>query len=300
VARRRGKIGVALAGLLASGTLAQEGPVYSTDTTLVMVAALVTDVRGAPVSDLSPSEFRLYADGAQQAIQNAWREEELPLVIAVIVDESPSQRPLVSEHRATVEAFLKRLLRAGDRAYVVRVKEEAALVAEFAGRSWGVGQVMIARGEPFGASCVTASGRHLCGETALWNGVFEVARLKLSRFAGARALLILSDGNDTGSFHHFDETLRQVERIGALAYAIRYGEAQADELSRLTRETGGAEFPPPDGDYRTALDRMQSDLRSHYVLTFRPDDAERGTHRLRVEVTRQGLTVRARKEYRVE
>jgi hypothetical protein len=62
VARRQGKIGVALAGLLASGTLAQGGPVYSTDATLVMVPALVTDASGAPVSDLSPSEFRLYTE----------------------------------------------------------------------------------------------------------------------------------------------------------------------------------------------------------------------------------------------
>jgi VWFA-related protein len=123
----------------------------------------------------------------------------------------------------------------------------------------------------------------------------------LSAFAGTKALLILSDGNDTGSIHHLDQALEEVHRAGASVYAIRYpdplSQSVGDGLTRLAAETGGAELAPPAGDYSAAFDSIQHDLRSRYVLTFRPETGGDPTHRLRVEVSRPGLSVRSRLQY---
>jgi VWFA-related protein len=288
--------------LLAPGLFAQDRQIFHADATLVTVPVLVTDARGIPVHDLQANEFRLYDNGVPTAIRHVMLGDELPLGIGIIIDISASQQAFLHEHRTTVDAFLTRLLRPGDRAFIVTVNEDVVLQSEFIGRPSGPSQILVARGgEPLGVPCSTLSGRHLCGGTALWNAVYATAHLKLSPFAGVKALLILSDGIDTGSLHHLDEAIEEVHRAGALAYAIRYpdplSQPAGDGLARLAAETGGAELAPPAGDYTVAFDSIQRDLRSHYVLTFRPETSGELTHRLRVEISRPGLSIRSRLQY---
>lgn len=291
-----------MACLLAPSLLPQEQPIFHADASLVTVPVLVTDARGNPVPDLKPGEFRLYDNGVPREIRSVWLEQELPLAIGILVDISASQRTFLREHQTTVDAFLTRLLRPGDRAFVVAVNENVVLQSEFIGRPYGPSRIPVARGgEPLGEPCPTLKGQRICGGTTLWDAVYETIRLELSRFAGSRALLILSDGNDTGSIHHLDQALEEVHRAGALVYAIRYPDplsGLADGgLSQLAVETGGAEFPAPAGDYAAVLERIQRDLRSQYVLGFRPDGGGESRHLLRVEVSRPGLSVRSRRQY---
>jgi VWFA-related protein len=282
--------------------VAQEQPTFRADAALVTVPVLVTDSRGTPVRDLQSSDFRLYDNDVSREISHVWLEEELPLVVGIIVDVSASQRSFLHEHRAAVDAFIARILHPGDRAFVVAVNQNVVAESEFVGRPSGVSQVLLPHGgQPLGEPCGVLRGRNLCGGTALWNAVYAAAHIKLSRYTGARALLILSDGNDTGSTHHLDQALDEVHRTGVLAYAIRYPDpltrTSDDGLARLAAETGGAEFPAPYGDYAPIFDRIERDLRSHYVLAISPSAATDGLHRLRVEVKRPGLTVRARRQY---
>ena len=277
-------------------------PAFRADAALVTVPVLVTDAKGAPVRDLQPREFRLFDNGAPRDIQHVWFEEQLPLVIGIVVDVSASQRSFLREHRAAVDAFVNRILRTGDRAFIVAVNENVRLQAEFIGRPAGASQVFLLRGQQaLGKPCGTIHGRSLCGGTALWNAVYAAAHEKLSRYTGSKALLILSDGNDTGSTHHLDQALEEVQRAGALVYSVRYPDPLShisDEgLARLAAETGGAEFTAPDGNYDAIFDRIERDLRSRYVLGVPPSEAADPVHRLRVAVTRPGLTVRARQQY---
>ena len=293
-----------LLSLLPLGLAAQGEPVFRAESTLVTVPVLVTDSRGAPVGDLRADEFRLFDNGEPRAISHVWFERELPLVIAIVVDISASQHAFLREHRAAVDAFLAGLLRPGDRAFVVAVNRSVVLESEFIRRQAGLGQVVLPPGgQPLGISCTTLTGRSLCGDTALWDAIYSVTRSELARFAGARALLVLSDGNDTGSIHGFDQALAEVRRVGALVYAIRYPDRlthiAGEQLSRLAQDTGGAEFSPPAGDYSATLDRIQLDLRSHYVLGMTPGSGIGPRHDLRVEVTRPNLTVRFRRQYLV-
>jgi hypothetical protein len=163
--------------LLAPGLLAQDRQIFHADATLVTVPVLVTDARGIPVNDLQANEFRLFDNGVPTEIRHILLEDELPLVIGIIIDISASQRAFLREHQATVDAFLIRLLRPGDRAFIVTVNEDVVVQSEFIGRPSGPSQILVARGgEPLGVPCSTLSGRHLCGGTALWNAVYAGLR----------------------------------------------------------------------------------------------------------------------------
>jgi VWFA-related protein len=290
--------------LLALPWLSQGQQVFRAEVDLVAVPCIVTDRRGAPVTGLGREDFRIYDNGVQQDIRNLWLDRDLPLALGAVIDISQSQSRWIGAHRADVEQFLNRILRPRDRAFVVEVNRDVILRSEVIGSANGVSHVLAAGiGEPLGEPCPKLHGRSLCGETALWNAVYAAAHWKLRSLTGSKALLILSDGNDTGSTHSLNQALEEAQSSDAIVYAIRYPDGAtapaADGLSQLTRETGGLLFDPPEAGYGEILARIEADLRSRYVIGFHSSAASAGAaaHQLKVEVTRPGLTVRARRQY---
>jgi VWFA-related protein len=288
--------------LLTPAMLSQDAPVFRETTTLVTVPCTVTDESGVAISDLNVDDFRLYVDGVRRKIDNLWSEVDIPLLLGVINDVSDGQRNRIPEKDRVVTHLLERVIHGQDRAFVVAVNENITLKSEVSAGPYGLRYRMLATpgGEPLTVSC----GGRVCGGTALWNAVYASAHLKLSGPPANKALLILSDGNDTGSTHHFDAALEEVQQSGAVVYAVKYpdglsADASSDDLHRLTDETGGILFDPPGADYSEIISRIEADLRTHYILGFRPESTGSDTqhHSLKVEVRRSGATVRARREY---
>jgi hypothetical protein len=55
----------------------------------------------------------------------------------------------------------------------------------------------------------------------LWNALYEAALLKLRPVKGTQALLILTDGFDTGSTHTWRQAAVEAHRADATVYAIQ-------------------------------------------------------------------------------
>jgi VWFA-related protein len=291
--------------------LSQDAPVFRETTTLVTVPCAVTDEGGLAINDLGVDDFRLYVDGVRRKIDNFWSEVDLPLLLGVINDVSDSQRNRISEKDRAVTQLLERIIHGRDRAFVVAVNDNVVLKSEVSAGPYGLRYRILAApgGEPLGVPCGALEGAHgrkrpVCGGTALWNAVYASAHLKLSGPAGNKALLILSDGNDTGSTHSFGAALEEVQQSGTVVYAVKYPDtlstdACCDDLRRLTDETGGILFDLHGADFSGIISRIAADLRGRYVLGFRLDSTASETQRrsLKVEVLRSGATVRARREY---
>ena len=253
--------------LLASTMLSQDAPVFRETSTLVTVPCVVTDQRGLTVRGLGIADFRLYVDGALRQIDNLWTEADLPLLLGVINDVSESQRKRASENDHAVTQLLNQVVHRQDRAFVVAVNENVILKSEVSEGSYGLRyRFLPPGGEPLGVPCGALEGDHgrkrpVCGGTALWNAVYASAHLKLNGPAGNKALLILTDGHDTGSTHTFSDALVEVQRSGAVVYAIHYPDAlstdtSSDELRRLTEETGGVLFELHGTDYSEIVSRI--------------------------------------------
>ena len=207
-------------------------------------------------------------------------------------------------------AILDRVLRPGDHAFVVWVNGDIRIWADPTGSVAGVRTQMMANpGDLLGERCGTrpsglpgVAAVSVCGGSPLWNAIYETARLKLRPLGGNKALLMLTDGFDTGSSHTWRQAADEVEHAEASVYAIQYqsglGGRFAPDLYRLLEESGGAWFGAPGGKYDEIVGRMETDLRRRYVLGFRPDPFGGPLrHEVRVEVTRPDLKVRARKAY---
>ena len=299
-----------LACLLAAASSSQDRPAFRTKLDFVTIPCTVVDANGVPVTDLTRDEFRVYDNDTRRIVDNLWLDTDQPLILGVIIDASDSQHEQLAEHHQTALALLERILRPGDRAFVVSVNEDVRVWADLAGTTAEVRRQMAAEpGELLGEPCpkrpaglpgVTPPSE--CGGTPLWNAIYETARLKLRPLPGNKALLILTDGFDTGSTHTWRQAADEVARAEASVYVVQYQSALggrfAPDLSRMLEESGGAWFGAPAGEYQPIVSRIETDLRRRYVLGFRPD-AQSGKvrHDVRVEVTRPDLKVRGRKAY---
>jgi len=289
------------------------------DVGLVTVTCAVADRNGVPAKNLTADDFELHDNGRLQKIDQLWQENDLPLTVGLIVDVSGSQSAFIDQHRRTAGQFLTQVIRPQDRAFIVTVGTDVKLLADLTAspeemrRGLSLMDMFQHAGAQFGESCEATIPLRGCGGTALWNGVYAAAGQKMRWVHGRKALIILSDGLDTGSPHSLSDTVESVQESATVVYAIKYVDhdltpAQAGlssrraytrGLERLTDETGGYTFPDPQDKLTEIFSKIEQDLRSQYVLGFTPPPEARDGrfHKLEVKMTRPDLSVRARVGY---
>lgn len=309
---------LAFAALLAGQTDIQEKPDIQVNVELVTVASSVTDHNGAPVRNLTLADFNLSDNGQPREISNVWQESDLPLTVALIADVSGSQTGYVKDHREAIAQFLKQVIGPRDRAMIVQVAQQAWLVSDLTSSQEAldaalekIGTHQGKQARLVGPTCRNARVPHSCGGTALWHGLYHTA-MALKKITGRKAIVVLSDGIDTGSDVSVTDAVEAAQSAEAVVYSIKYSsparflsigamvaEAVSHGLERVDRETGGLTFPNPGKKTAEVFSRIETDLRGMYVLGFTPPPEARDGkfHKLEVKTTRGNVVVRSRAGY---
>jgi Ca-activated chloride channel homolog len=201
---------------------------------------------------------------------------------------------------------------------IVEVAQQARLISDLTGSQddliaavRGMGTREGRLSPMLGPPCRNTGFHRSCGGTALWHSLYYVAK-ELRPVAGRKAIIILSDGMDTGSDVSLNDLIEMAQSAETVVYSIKYAnpmrflsisgtiaQAVSRGLERLARETGGLNFPNPGRNTSDVFSRIESDLRNMYVVGFTPpDDARDGKfHKLVVKTVRQDLMVRSRAGY---
>ena len=286
---------------------------------LVAVACSVTDRGGSPAKNLRPEDFIVRDNGVPQKLKYLWQESELPLTIGLIVDVSGSQMGFVNQHRETVARFLSQVLGPKDRAFLVQIAQKVRLVTGLTNSIDQLGDgvrtigTRAAKEAPLlGDPCKGHGILFGCGGTALWHGLYFAALLEKRPLTGRKALIVLTDGMDTGSDRSVSDVIEAAQGAETAVYTIKYASparfispalmlrsALSHGLERLAIETGGVPFSHPKDKTPQVFAQIESDLRNLYVLGFTPpDDARDGKfHKLDVKTARPDLVVRTRAGY---
>lgn len=295
-------------------------PDIQVDVTLVRVPFVAVDGNGKPIHDIGREELMLMEDGSPQEIKYLWTESDLPLTVGLVIDISSSQQGLVGKHREAVERFINRMMGPADHALLATVDEQPRLLVDLtASPAKLLGGAELVRqqrhaGELFGEPCQHPA-RSDCAGTAIWDGVFHVARSILLRATGRKALVLLSDGLDlNSSVHGLSSAIEASQSAGVTVYTIKYLSApylaisppllvvalRGRGMERIATQTGGLAFKNPK-DLDKVYGQIEEDLRSQYVLAYRPKGApvSGAWHRLEIQTTRAGVKVRAQTGYRV-
>ena len=305
---------VVFAALLAG----QQNGDIKVDVDLVAVACSVSDHNGAPVKNLTIADFSLLDNGQRREIRNLWQESDLPLTVALVADVSGSQAGFVKSHHDAIAQFLKQVIGPRDQAMIVEVARQAWLLSDLTGSHTDLDAAVQKIGAPegkrsrlIGPPCRNLRVPHTCGGTALWHGLYHTA-MALKRVTGRKAIVVLSDGMDTGSDVSLTDLIEAAQSAEAVVYSVKYesparfvsivatvAQAMSRGLERLDRETGGETFSNPGRKTSEVFSRIELDLRSMYVVGFSPpaDARDRKFHKLEVKTAQSGLVVRYRTGY---
>ncbi|HMF00008.1 MAG TPA: VWA domain-containing protein, partial [Terriglobia bacterium] len=192
-------------GITASA-VSQDQDTLKVSVDLVNVPFSVTDRHGRFVSGLTAKDFTVEEDGRRQQIRNFARENELPLTIAMLVDTSPSVRPVFEEEKTTANAFLESILRPKDLALVIGFDRSVTLVQDYT--------------ENIKLLKRAIDELETGGGTSVYDAVYLACKEKLGSEAGRKAIILISDGEDTTSKVKFNEALFSAHTSDTIIYAI--------------------------------------------------------------------------------
>jgi VWFA-related protein len=252
---------------------------------LVNVNFSATDSKGRMVPGLTANDFTVEEDGEVQTVTAFARDQELPLTLVLLVDVSPSVAPVFAAEKRTAGAFLESVLGRRDLALVIAFDHAVTLVQDYTddlpSLKKAIQDLTISHG------------------TSLFDAVYLAADEKLSREAGRKAIVLISDGEDTTSTYNASKAMIAVHRSNAVIYSISNG-GNSGTLRKLSEETGGAFFRiREDEDFEKVFGQIAMELRTQYSIAYNSTNTLRdGTFR-RIKITpkNSGIRVRARRGY---
>jgi VWFA-related protein len=241
------------------------------DVELVELPVSVLDRNGRPVGGLAKEHFQIFEDGVLQDI-SLFKHEDLPLSAGLVIDNSGSMRNKRQRTNAAALTFVRES-NPEDEMFVVNFDDFAYLEKDFTSNIDEIIEVLRTTDTQ--------------GQTALYDAVY-LSAIHLHRGKkDKKALLLISDGEDTSSNYSFDKMLSEVRASKATIYAIGLldenngrgrrgrsrGPSAREVLQRIAEVSGGrAYFPESVDEIEELCRRIAEDLRNHYTLGYSPSN----------------------------
>src|SRR5580692_9490673 len=203
------------------------------------------------------SDYTVFEDGKQQTITDFVRETDVPLTMALLVDTSESQDRLIDVERRAAHDFFTHVLRQKDEAFLIQFGAEVDLLQDSTNSPKllldGLNQLRLS--VPVGGlhPGPVPTMQNQAG-TILYDAVYLAANEKLKGEVGRKAIIVITDGVDTGSKVSRDGSIEASQRADTIIYSIFYQDAAAyggvfgggggglSELTRMSSDTGGRVF----------------------------------------------------------
>ncbi|HMG75821.1 MAG TPA: VWA domain-containing protein [Pyrinomonadaceae bacterium] len=275
--------------------------VVRVETSLTNVFFTAADKQKRFVSNLKREDVRVLEDGAPQEIFTFQPNSDLPLSLAILIDCSGSEERTLPEEKAAARSFLESIMRpAKDEAAVVSFTGEVTLEqgltgnisrlrraidqVEFVPPSGYIGGGVVVGGTP----PISGTQQTLAGSTAIWDAIWATSNELLTDSAEhqRRAIILLTDGEDTISQVRMQEAISRALKADALIYAIGIGDRYTfgineSALKKITEGTGGrAYFPRNERELRESFAQIEKELREQYLIAYSPSNKTRdGSYR---------------------
>jgi len=290
------------------------------DVRLVNVIATVTDGRGRYVPNLTQDDFILEEDGKRQQISHFSQDRNVPVTVGILLDTSGSMDRKIRTAVEAVDRFIRRIHQ-DDEIFLMTFSGQPVLRQDFTDDREKLSQAL---------RRIIATGG-----TALYDAMADgVSKVRSSRH-GKRAILLITDGQDTASAAKLDEVLEGIRISDLLIYPVgispltyakgpdrnawgwplptllggkpgiqnKRDEVDMKVLRAFAENSGGRAFLLAEtligrgGQIEKILDTIAEELRSQYTLGYYPPRPDDGRyHSIRIR-TRTGDPVRARNGY---
>ena len=293
------------AGSASSSDLASDAEEWSPESrTEMTIRKSVQEVRlgfhvssqnGRPVPELKAGEFSVYQDGQPIApLTGFYADQDLPLRLLRMIDTSDSMTRGFALERKAAADFLERVVRPDlDQSAVVAFSTHVSMQS---GANASAPEKLRLIGD-----------LHSAGLTALFDSICEAA-VRIPAYDHAttstrRVLVLLSDGDDNYSLHSLWDAIATAQRSDVVIYAISPRNPKLmltgnGNLEELTAATGGRVFFLKKYEQSAEVfAQIESEIRSEYAVTFRPEGKLCGFHSLSVKPTDSSQRARSREGF---
>lgn len=268
--------------------------VISVNTTEVLLPVTVRDRAGLLVNDLTRKDFRLFEDGLEQPLSDL-SLRQAPVDVALMVDASSSVAGNLEDFRSAAAGFASHLT-VQDRVSLIQFDDRVVLLQD-----WTSNMVQLRR----------ALNRIVPGMfTRFYDAVLLASRDQAPRINARHAIIVLTDGIDSGRGTTFDLALRAALKSQTIVYVVsntqierarkeeelsallrgpdsvvRFNQLQIDDLrlglaalnesednlQRITTATGGRLYKPTTfNDLERTYAEVADELRHQYTLYYPP------------------------------
>jgi Ca-activated chloride channel family protein len=253
---------------------------------LIELPVMVTDHAGLPVTDLKQADFTVLEQGKPQKITTFNYASNLPIAAGVLLDHSGSMKPRMEQAKSAALEFFRKIMRPGDRAFVTGFAFDAKSASPF------VSDVSSLQSQ---VSAIPEAS----GGTALYDAIVT-GLYRFRTLQGRRALIILTDGEDTTSRTSYEDMLTYARSARVPLYFIGVGLGIFDaggtsKMKTLAAETGGiAYFIHDIKQLDETYAQLDRDLRSQYLIAYNAQTSvkDRAYRKVEVKVSKPGMTVR--------
>jgi VWFA-related protein len=276
-------------------------------TAVVNVFATVRDHHNGIIGDLTKDDFKIFEDGVEQKVAYFAKEVDIPISLAILIDTSGSMQQILDAEEDAASRFVHQVLRKKDEALVMSFDTDVNLLADFtedpAVLARAIRHATInAAGPAITPGTVPQQG----GGTNLYDAVYLACHDELANEAGRKAIVLLTDAEDTGSKMTEGDAIEAAQRADSVVHILLISDPNASQgygagvASHMTQDTGGRVINVRnEKSLEKAFDVVSEELRSQYVLGYSSTNTKRdGTfRRIKVEVNRPEVKVLARRGY---
>jgi len=279
--------------------------VVKVETNLTNIFFTAADKNKRFITNLKAEDIRVFEDGQPQEVFTFQQNIDTPLSIAILIDTSISEQFTLPVEKAAAQAFLENVMRPQkDEAAVISFTGDTTLEQGFTGSverlrraiervefvppSGYIGGGVVVNGTP----PISGTNQSLAGSTAVWDAIWATSEELLGTSAEhtRRAIILLTDGDDTSSRMKIHEAVERAQKADALIYAIGIGDryqfnVNEGALRKIAEQTGGrAYFPQHERDLRDAFSQIQKDLREQYLVAYSPTNKARDGSYRKIEI----------------
>lgn len=295
----------------------------------VLLNVTVMDAYGHQATELTKNEFIVAEDGQRQDIAS-FLISSVPVNVVLMLDASGS---VVSEINSLRDAAMHFVNQLGpeDRVSVIEFHTNVELIQDWTAKADDVRHALSWRFKP--GMVQTKQGSFTYGSTALYDAVFSAADEQLAKVEGRKAIILLTDGDDTSSKVTYEQALTAIVKSGSVVYVVSKARAFIKDLDRyrgtagrvfgggiaqqadlyagrferaerlmtdLAGRTGGRIFSPlQDKEMKDVYGQVARELKNQYIITYIPKNLEHDgrLRRVKVFLVRPGYSARTREAY---
>ncbi len=291
---------------------------------LVSLYFTVHDKRGALIPNLTREDCQVIEDKKLQKIKTFEARADQPLTLGILLDTSGSQQNVLPLEQQAGSAFLRRVLRDKDEAFLITFDVDVNLLEDYTNNAGQLSRAMnkaeintaggngSAGGVGVGQGTVPTQGAPK--GTLLYDAVYLASGDKLRQETGRKAMILLTDGEDQGSKYRVQDAIEAAQKANAILYVILiadrgfyggglvFGGYSGDaQMRRMTDATGGRVIDVGNNGKKleAAFQQIEDELRTQYVASYVPLNTNfDGKFRsVDVQCKGDGLKVQSRKGY---